>query len=73
LERYRADVERPDLLRPAQCRELIAACLRHDAATIELTRKEHAGEGEPGTTARYDVIAPFVCIALLTGMRWASC
>lgn len=61
--------ERADFLQPAECALLIDAALRHDAATFAATRMEHAGAGEPGTTLRYEPVAPFVAFTLLTGCR----
>lgn len=59
----------PPFLRPAQLRALLAAALRHDAATYAETRDEHAGKRARGSTKRYEPIAPFLVFLLLTGMR----
>ncbi len=61
--------EQPAFLTPVAIKQLLAAALRHDAATFDATREEHAGMREKGSTARYDPIAPFVAFVLLTGMR----
>ncbi|HVW25730.1 MAG TPA: tyrosine-type recombinase/integrase, partial [Polyangiaceae bacterium] len=72
LARLDAPVERPECLKPAELRHLLDAALKHDAATFVATRDEHAGNGEPGSTPRYEAIAPFVAVVLLTGMRLAE-
>ncbi len=61
--------EQPFFLSPRQIDQLLAACLEHDAATFALTRREHAGQGQPGLTPRHPPIAPFAALLLLTGMR----
>jgi integrase len=59
--------ELPTFLVPAQLQKLLAAAMRHDAATYDETREEHQGLGQRGTTRRYETIAPFVAFLLLTG------
>jgi len=54
---------------PTDLRRLLAAALRHDAATFVATREEHAGATLPGGTARFPSIAPFAAFLLLTGCR----
>lgn len=69
LERLEVTREDIDYLAPPECRKLLEAALAHDAATYAETRLEHIGLYEPGSTPRYDPIAPFVAFELLTGMR----
>ncbi|HVY27035.1 MAG TPA: hypothetical protein VHB79_10810 [Polyangiaceae bacterium] len=61
---------RIDYRKPAELQRLLQAALRHDAETFAATREELAGERPKGTTPRYPAIAPFVAMALLTGMRF---
>jgi integrase len=61
--------DRKEYLRPAQIRKLLAAAIRHDADTFQVTRAELAGIGTPGSTRRYPPIAGFVLYILLTGCR----
>lgn len=68
----RAQKPLPQFLKAKECRTLVEAALRHDAETFGLTRQEHAGQGEPGTTPRYAPIAGFVVLGLLTGMRFGE-
>lgn len=76
-KRYRS---LPHFLKVHEISALVDAALRHDAETFALTRAEHNGGAEPGTTRRYPPISPLVLIALLTGcrfgelasLRWAS-
>jgi integrase len=69
LEAIRVVTERRDFLRPEQIRELLDACAKHDAKMFDLTREEHDGKREPGTTPKFKPIAPFVRFLLLTGLR----
>lgn len=69
LAKLPSNVERLDYRKPAELRALLEAAIRHDAATFEATRDEHAGKRKPGTTLRHTPIAPFVVGAILTGMR----
>ncbi|HEX3851321.1 MAG TPA: tyrosine-type recombinase/integrase [Polyangiaceae bacterium] len=69
LERLAVNHERTHYLKPVELQRLLEAALRHDAEMFAATREEHAGEREPGTTARYEPIAPLIACALLTGMR----
>jgi integrase len=61
--------DQPEYLHPAQIRKLLEAAARHDAATFEETRKEHAKHGIKGTTPKYAPIAQFTVFLLLTGCR----
>jgi integrase len=69
LQRVRAPLEPPEFLRATEVQKLLEAALRHDAVTFAATRAEHAGKGRPGTTPRYDAVAPLVAFLLLSGMR----
>lgn len=69
LKKVTATVERSEFLKPAECKQLLEAALRHDAKLFDLTREEKAGIRPIGTTARYEPIAPFVAYVLLTGCR----
>ncbi len=69
LPKLEADHERLDFRKPTELRRLLEAALRHDAATFDATREEHAGGRPKGTTPRHKPIAPFVATALLAGMR----
>lgn len=72
LKRLEATHELVEYLRPASLQELLGAAMRHDADTFDETRKEHVGLGTPGTTPKYEPIAPFVATVLLTGMRFGE-
>jgi integrase len=61
--------EQAEYLHPAQIRKLLEAAARHDAATFEETREEHAKRRIRGTTPRYAPIAQFTVFLLLTGCR----
>jgi integrase len=61
--------EQADYLAPSQISKLLQAAQRHDADTHKITRLEHMGVGTPGSTPKYDSIAPFVLTMLMTGMR----
>ena len=52
-------------------KRLLDAALSHDAECFSATRAEHAGNGTPGTTPRYEPIAPVVVTALITGLRFS--
>lgn len=65
----RVPKEEPDIITAADARQLLRACLAHDEARWSLTRAEHDGDREPGTTRRYTPVAPFVAFLLLTGCR----
>jgi integrase len=69
LKRLPVVQSRIEFLRPAQCKQLLEAALRHDAETYAETREEHAGKRATGTTPRYEAIAPLVLFVLTTGMR----
>ncbi len=76
-KRYRS---LPHFLKIHEISVLVEAALKHDAETFALTRAEHDGCADPGSTRRYAPISPLVLIALLTGcrfgelasLRWAS-
>lgn len=69
LKRLALTIEAPTFLRPAEIAALLEAAAAYDAEMYKETRAEHAGDGERGSTARYEPIAPFVATLLLTGMR----
>lgn len=64
--------DRVAYLQPDELRQLLQAAFRHDEQVFSETRAEHAGSGRPGNTYRYEPIAPFVAIVLLTGMRFGE-
>lgn len=72
LKRLPTTHERIEYLKPHELQKLLEAALRHDAETFKANRDEHAGRGTPGTTPRYEPIAPFVAFVLLTGMRFGE-
>lgn len=72
LKKLPVVVEQVDYLQPADLRALFEACLRHDAERFAATRDEHAGLRPPGSTARFEPVAPFVAFVLLTGMRFSE-
>jgi integrase len=61
-----------EFLRRDQCKALLLAVAKHDAANFVETRREHRGEGEVGTTAKFAAVAPFTLLLLLTGCRYAE-
>lgn len=63
LKRFKESRDQPEFLRPAHCKALLAACIAHDAATFDLTR-----DGQRDLP-RFEPIAPFTALLLLTGMR----
>jgi hypothetical protein len=69
LKKVDAALKQPTFLRPAEIATLLQAALAHDAEVFDETRAEHRGEGERGSTERYEPVAPFVATLLLTGMR----
>lgn len=69
LKLQKAVREAPEFLRPEECRKLLEAALRHDGETHAVTRAEHRGERAPGTTERFEPIAPLIAFCLLTGCR----
>jgi integrase len=73
LKRDAAPIERIAFLKQKELCALLEAAVAHDAETFTATRKEHAGKGQRGTTARYEAIAPFIVTALMTGMRPGAC
>lgn len=72
LKKLPLTIDAPTFLRPPEIAALVEAALAYDAETFKATRDEHAGDGERGTTARYEPIAPFVATLLLTGMRFSE-
>lgn len=69
LKRMAEPKEVIDFMRPPELRALLEAALQHDAAKYAETRAEHRGLMPPGSTPRYDAIAPLVLADMLTGMR----
>lgn len=69
LKRVKEDKHEPVVLRAAEVRSLVLACMRHDEARFERTRDENAGRLPLGSTERYHAITPFVVFLLLTGCR----
>jgi integrase len=61
--------EAPEYLPPSNCRLLLEAALRHDGEIFIETRDEHAGLIPPGSTRRYQPIAPFTLFLLFSGCR----
>jgi integrase len=72
LQRLSTGSERVDYRKPHELQKLLEAALRHDAASFEATREEHAGLRPTGSTLRHRPIAPFIATALLTGMRFGE-
>lgn len=64
-----AAIERIDYLKPSELRKLFEAALRHDAELFVETRLEHTGAKPPGSTYRYQSVAPILAALVLTGMR----
>ncbi len=62
----------PHFLKIHEISALVEAALKHDAETFALTRAEHDGCAEPGSTRRYEPISPLVLVALLTGCRFGE-
>lgn len=73
LERVDVTHEEAEHLKPAQLRELLDAALAHDAEKYAETRAEHRGLLPPGSTPRFEAVAPLVAATLLTGMRFDEC
>lgn len=69
LKRTQITRERIRYLKPAELQKLLESALAHDADTFALTREEHAGEREAGTTPKYTPVAPFTAFLLLSGCR----
>jgi integrase len=69
FERVRPPVKRVQFLSRLACQQLLWAALRHDEASFRETRDEHRGKGQRGTTRRYQPVAPYVALVLLTGGR----
>jgi len=61
--------EEAEFLKPGELAELLEAALTHDAEKHAETRDEHRGLRPVGSTPRFEPIAPFVALLLLTGMR----
>jgi integrase len=72
LKKLPLTIDAPTFLRLPEIAALLEAALSYDAETFKATRDEHAGEGERGTTARYEPVAAFVATLLLTGMRFSE-
>lgn len=62
----------PQFLRPPELKSLLLAANDHDAEKFEITREEHHGERQRGTTPRYPAIAPVIAVTLLSGMRFGE-
>lgn len=73
LKKLPLTLEAPTFLRPPEIAALLEAALSYDAETFKATRDEHAGDGKPGSTARYEPIAAFAVTLVLTGMRFSEC
>jgi integrase len=69
LERLAVSHERTHYLKSNELQRLLDAAVKHDAEVFAATREEHAGKRDPGSTQRYEPIAPLIACALLTGMR----
>lgn len=63
------DRERPDPLKPAQIAKLFGACTEHDAVNFKITREEHDGHREAGTTTRHEPISALAAVMVLGGFR----
>ena len=48
---------------------MFEAALRHDTDCWTMTRAEHAGVGQVGSTPRHEPVAPLLLFVLLTGCR----
>lgn len=59
-------------LHVSQIKLLLEAAQRHDDEKFKITREEHDGMREPGTTARFPAVRPFILACLLTGGRFAE-
>jgi integrase len=61
----------PRFLRSEELRQLLQACMAHDAAAFEMTRRERAEGGTRvhGLTPWHQPIAPFLVLLLLSGCR----
>lgn len=60
---------RPDPLRPAQLRKLLAACVRHDQSAWPVTRHGEDGPEVIESRPRHEPIGPLAVVMLLSGMR----
>lgn len=69
LKKLPITTEEADFLKPAELAAVLEAALAHDADKHAETRDEHRGLRPVGSTPRFDPIAPFVALLLLTGMR----
>jgi len=72
LPYVRGEVATINFLRVKQITALLEAAQRHDDAKFFLTRAEHDGEREPGTTPKYQPIRPFIVACLLMGGRFGE-
>lgn len=72
LKKEKVPTDPIEYLKPDDLRALFEAALRHDAERFQATRDEHAGLRPPGSTARFQPVAPFVAFVLLTGMRFSE-
>lgn len=62
----------PHFLKSPEIVALVEAALKHDSEKYVLTRAEHDGGAEPGSTPRYAPVSPFILTALLTGCRFGE-
>jgi integrase len=72
LKRMAEPKEVIEFMRPPELRALLEAALQHDDAKFAETRAEHRGLLPPGSTPKYEAIAPVVLAAMLTGMRFGE-
>jgi integrase len=69
LKKLDEHLEQPEFLKPVEIRQLLDAVAKYDATCFALTRDEHAGLRERGTTPRYPPVSLLARTLLLTGMR----
>lgn len=69
LKRMEVSQDVGDFLRVPALQALLGAALEHDAKRFAATRAELRGILPPGSTPKYEAIAPVILAAALTGMR----
>ncbi|HEY5377117.1 MAG TPA: hypothetical protein VIK01_25730 [Polyangiaceae bacterium] len=69
LKKLPITTEEAEFLKPAELAAVLQAALAHDAEKHTETREEHRGLRPLGSTPRFEPIAPFVALLVLTGMR----